>query len=102
MLESMNMLLSTLNSECCYVRIRRIIKARKISPDSRSRYVRKFAILAVNFGATVYVDLIDLQASHVTSLPVFKEIRSQELRKMIKTVCQRITGTLLNFLHIHK
>ncbi|GBM62463.1 hypothetical protein AVEN_268753-1 [Araneus ventricosus] len=46
--------------------------------------VSRFIIPAVNFGATDYVDLIDLQAIYVTPPPVLRQISSHELLKMIQ------------------
>ncbi|GBM66630.1 hypothetical protein AVEN_213100-1, partial [Araneus ventricosus] len=45
--------------------------------------MRRFAITAVNFGATDYADLIDWQAGYVTSPPVLRQF-SSELLKMIQ------------------
>jgi hypothetical protein len=79
------MLLAMLTDERCHIRTlatRRIIKAREIGPDGNC--VRRFVIPCVNFGATDYVDLIDWQASYVTSPPVLREISSHELLKMMQ------------------
>ncbi|GBM73721.1 hypothetical protein AVEN_251164-1 [Araneus ventricosus] len=46
--------------------------------------VRRFVIPATNFGATDYVDLIDLQTFYVTPPPVLRLISSHELLQMIQ------------------
>ncbi|GBM23389.1 hypothetical protein AVEN_138637-1 [Araneus ventricosus] len=48
---------------------------------------RRVVIPAVNFGATDYVDLIDLQAFYVALLPVLRQISSHELLKMFTGRC---------------
>ncbi|GBN24114.1 hypothetical protein AVEN_99929-1 [Araneus ventricosus] len=79
------MLLAILTVERCHIRtfgVRRIIKAKEISPDGNC--VRRFVIPAVNFRARDYVDMIDWQAFYVTPPPVLRKISSHELLKMIQ------------------
>ncbi|GBM01154.1 hypothetical protein AVEN_27252-1 [Araneus ventricosus] len=54
----------------------------EIGPEGNC--VRRFVIPAVNFGATGYVDLIDLKAFYVTPRPVLRQISSHELLRMIQ------------------
>ncbi|GBM84039.1 hypothetical protein AVEN_22025-1 [Araneus ventricosus] len=68
-----------------------ILEPLKIGELSRQRKLAQMEImfaesffLAVNFGATGYVDLNDWQACYMTSLPVLREICSHELLKMIQ------------------
>ncbi|GBN50969.1 hypothetical protein AVEN_190095-1 [Araneus ventricosus] len=67
------------------------------SGAAKWKLCRRFVTTAVNFGAADYVDLIDWQASYVTSPPVPREISSHELLKMIQNDVQMDGWVFIKF-----
>ena len=81
-----NLFLAMISDDRPYIRtlgLRRIMKARSMTPSENETTIRKFLVSELNFNANDYSEIIDWQKCLLTEPPIAVEISDETLEKMI-------------------
>ena len=81
-----NLLLAMISDDRPHIRtlgLRRIMKARSMTPSENGTTIRKFIVPELNFNANDYSEIIDWQTCLLTEPPITVEISDETLEKMI-------------------
>ena len=81
-----NLLLAMISDDRPHIRtlgLRRIMKARSMTPSENGTTIRKFIVPELNFNANDYSEIIDWQKCLLTEPPITVEISDETLEKMI-------------------